>query len=153
MLRRSLISSACGLLLSMLCAPAMAQDQYCDLTAPPANAGTEADHGHYFFIFPDALPEKFSGCKTWWIETGQKYLLFRMTDGRVTEVDMLRKQSEQAAGSAEMDICPYPDGALAKGSPENCLAFENAQSFAEYAVGPDGVKVPAAKDIRTKAPL
>src|SRR6185369_5202733 len=49
-----------------LSAPAVAEDKYCDLALPPANASVDGDHGYYFFIFPNALPDHFTGCKTWW---------------------------------------------------------------------------------------
>jgi hypothetical protein len=154
MLTRGLTAAISCLPLSTLCAPAQAQDQYCDLAAPPANASLDANHGHYFFMFPDALPEKFTGCKTWWIDTGEKYFIFRLKDGRVTEMNMLGNQADQAPGSPQYATCLYPNGALVNDASADCLDFEEAQSLAEYASGTEGgPKVPPAKDIRTKTPL
>lgn len=135
--------------------PAMAQNKYCDLAAPPANAVVDENHGHYFFMFPDALPDKFTGCKTWWIDTGQKYLVFRLKDGRLTEMTAPRSGATQATGEPQYTTCLYPNGALAKDSPtDDCLSFEDAQSFANHSVGTEsGPNVPSSKDIRTKTPL
>jgi hypothetical protein len=143
-----LTATAGCLLLSIITVPATAQDQYCDLAAPPANAAIAEDLGHTIYIFPDALPAKFTGCKTWWIETGEKYFVFHMKDGRVTETRMLEEKERQTA------TCAYPGEMLAQGAAEGCLDFGNAQSFAETAMGTgDAPKIPAGKDIRTKDPL
>ena len=147
-LRAFLVAAAC-LLPTTFRAPAMADGKFCDLAAPPANAIVAEDIGHTIYIFPDALPQRFTGCKTWWIETGEKYFLFRLDAGRVTQTIMLREQ-----GEPKFATCTYTDGALAADSPADCMSFENAQSFAEHEMGTaDQPKIPAAKDIRTKDPL
>ena len=106
------------------------------------------DLGHTIYIFPDVLPAKFTGCKTWWIETGEKYFVFRLKDGRVIETSMLKEKEKQT------QTCAYPDETLAKNAPEGCLDFDNAQSFAESVMGTENApKVSADKDIRTKDPL
>jgi hypothetical protein len=148
------LTSVFALLLSVVSAPALADDLYCDLDAPPANAVADENHGFYFFIFPDALPPKFTGCKTWWIDTGQKFMVFRMEDGRLTEMSGLSSLPGQYPGEAQTETCLYPNGALAKGAPSGCLKFEDAQSFADHAIGTQyAPRVPAAKDLRTKTPL
>ena len=132
----------------------MAEEKYCDLTAPPANAVAVEDHGFYFFIFPNSLTPKFSGCKTWWIDTGQKFMRFRLRDGRVTEMAALSCLPGLCLSEAKTEVCLYADGALATGSPKDCSTFEKAQSFADLGLGTDQTsKVPRAKDIRTKDPL
>jgi hypothetical protein len=148
MLARGLTAAAGCLLLSIIAVPALAQDQFCDLAAPPANAVVAEDLGHTIYIFPDALPAKFTGCKTWWIETGEKYFIFHLKDGRVTETSMLRENEKKTA------TCLYPNEALAEDAPEGCMDFSNAQSFAETVMGTaDAPKIPAGKDIRIKDPL
>jgi len=151
---RGLIVIAGWLLQAFLSAPAMAEEMYCDLAAPPANAVADADHGFYFFIFPDALPPNFTGCKTWWIDTGQKFFIFKMKNGRLTEMTNLVALPGQSPGEARTEICRYPDETLEKDAPSGCFTFEDAQSFADHAVGTQyGPRVPPAKDIRTKTPL
>jgi len=148
MLARGWMATVACLFLTAIAAPAMAQEQYCDLAAPPANAVVAEDLGHTIYIFPDALPAKFTGCKTWWIETGEKYFVFRLKDGRVTETSMLRENEKTTA------TCTYPGEALAKDAAEGCMDFANAQSFAETVMGTaDMPKIPAGTDIRTKDPL
>jgi len=113
-----------------------------------------ADHGYYLFIFPDVLPDRFTGCKTWWIESGQKFLVFRLKDGRVTEMVGQNSEAAQAAGASQFTTCLYPNEVLANKAADDCLDFGSAQSFAELVIGGQGsMDVPAARDIRSKAPL
>ncbi len=146
-LRYGLIA-AVACILPFISPAAMAEYLYCDLAAPPASAVVAEDLGHTIYIFPDTLPEKFSGCKTWWIETGEKYFVFLMKDGRVIETVMVQEQTKQPV------TCTYHGEKLAKDAPEGCMDFANAQSFAEHAMGSaDAPKIPEGKDIRTEDPL
>jgi hypothetical protein len=151
---RVLSAIAAGTLLLTAGAPASAQDLYCDLAAPPANAVVAEDFGHTIYIFPDELPARFTGCKTWWIETGKKYMVFRLLEGRVEAMSLLQGADQAGGDGGQYVTCRYPGGVLAKDAPKACLGFENAQSFADHVMErADAPKVPPEKDIRTKDPL
>ena len=149
-MRRNLALPMILLLWFAFAQAASAQDLYCGLKAPPANSVVTENHGFYFFIFPDVVDEHFTGCKIWWVDSGERYAAFKVQNGAVKEATIIGTMNPDES-HAGFITCSYDHEQLTSGPASECLSYDDAQTFVRRPIGSEyAPTVPPEKDIRTK---
>ena len=95
----------------------------CSLTAPPAGAGVEFNHGATLRIFPQAknIDAQYTGCQVLFAEDGKKWLVVSLT--AIVKGDPVRVWSEQDPNDPSLS-CRYVKGKVVRGNSNTCPAAE-----------------------------
>jgi hypothetical protein len=90
----------------------------CDLTAPPASAGEDMNHGITLKIYPRAkdIDASYSGCQVMFAPDDGKWLIVALT--QIVAGDPVRLWSDE--NDAEWLNCRYKNGRVVTGNPEKC---------------------------------
>ena len=91
----------------------------CTLSAPPASAGEESNHGAVLRVFPRArdIDPQYSGCQSLFAEHNGQWILVSMTE--VVKGDPVRVWFEQNADEDSLS-CRYSHGKVVQGNPDKC---------------------------------
>ena len=97
--------------------------QNCDLLAPPASAGEEANHGMLLRIFPRAkdIDATYSGCQVLFASYEGKWVVVSLTE--IVKGDPVRLWSEHDKDAARQ-ACRYRNGRVVRGNPDTCPASQ-----------------------------
>jgi hypothetical protein len=99
------------------------QGKNCHLTAPPADAGEEFNHGMTFRIYPRAknIDANYTGCQAVFVSDGQNWVVMSLTE--VIKGDPVRIWSPDGEEQdAETRACRFKDGKVVRGNSETCPA-------------------------------
>lgn len=91
----------------------------CKLSAPPASAGEESNHGTTLRIFPRArdINSKYSGCQVLFAEQKEHWVVVSVTE--VVKGDAIRVWSEDHPDEDTLS-CRYSRGKVIRGNPDTC---------------------------------
>jgi hypothetical protein len=91
----------------------------CELTAPPASAGEESNHGTTFRVFPRAkdIGAEYSGCQALLVEDESKWVAVSLTE--VINGDPVRVWSVGNPNDPSMS-CRYSKGKVVSGGSDTC---------------------------------
>jgi hypothetical protein len=114
------IATVLALLISLLIMSdaAFASGANCDLAFPPREAGTNANHGVIYYVFPRKLDVEYSGCQTMWDEKGRKVWIVEFKEGDPI-VSMVIN-----AEDATRELCSYRAGKLVGKNRDDCPDYE-----------------------------
>jgi len=99
----------------------------CELERPPRAATATGVHGQYIFIYPNSIPERFSGCQTVWTETGHKWLVYRFQNGVLEQLTVDYPKSNRAQ-NRNVD-CYYSNGKTLDRTNDECVMEEISPGF------------------------
>ncbi|HEY1148262.1 MAG TPA: hypothetical protein VGF27_06795 [Pseudoduganella sp.] len=108
-------------------APSCRAEQTCGLQFPPRAAVVTAGHGFYFFIYPNGIPKKFTGCQTVWTESGHEWIVYRFKNGSIEQVTVDYPQPAQP-GNISFD-CHFSGGKALERDKKECLTAEQSKGF------------------------
>jgi hypothetical protein len=93
----------------------------CALSAPPANAGEETNHGMTLRVFPRArdIDNQYTGCQTMWMPNGNKWIPIAMV--AIENGDAVRLWASDNSNPA-LFRCKYKKGRVVEGDEQNCAA-------------------------------
>lgn len=97
------------------------QGENCALTAPPAAAGEEFNHGLVLRIYPRArdISAKYTGCQIRWAPDGSKWVTVSVV--AIERGGAVRVWSPDQS-QTELLACRYKAGRVVTGHPDNCPA-------------------------------
>ena len=95
----------------------------CNLTAPPAAAGEETQHGKTLRVFPrnKDINASYTGCQVLFMPWRAKWEVIALTE--IVNGDPVRVWSDNAGGTGRL-ACRYRSGKVVKGTPQTCPATE-----------------------------
>lgn len=92
-------------------------DPYCGSTLMLSEIERQAKkiqtHGVGFYVFPEAIPDNFTGCQTVWLENGHKLVTKHYKLGKLSWA------KGQEPKDVEPFFCMYDDGNLNEGTSFN----------------------------------
>ena len=103
---------------------AMATDgrEACRSASPPKDATVVFQDREYWFVFPRALPERYTGCQLMWDSVGRRRFVLHFSNGELTQFD-----SHAGGGwsGTQTQICSYSRGVLlSTTSSDRCPAYQ-----------------------------
>ena len=124
--------------------PAFASVQEnCQLPSPPRLAASDGNHGLYFFVYPRAVNESYSGCQTLWDEKGVQVIVLTFEQGSV-----IKFESTNPSNALQKFSCRYEHGTLAANEPRNCPEYGRVKTGLGQYPESDDLKVPPERDPR-----
>lgn len=133
-----------GLALGAWGFPALSSAQEnCQLTIPPRQAASTANHGLFYFVYPRVVNASYSGCQTMWDEKGTKVIVLTFEQGRVIKFEATDPSSPSVKYS-----CRYEHGKLASKQPKDCPEYDSVKDDLGPLPQSDDPIVPSERDPR-----
>lgn len=133
-----------GLVLFAWGLPALASAQEnCQLTIPPRQAASTANHGFFYFVYPRAVDAAYSGCQTMWDEKGNQVIVLMFEQGSV-----IKFESPDHSSASGKHSCRYEHGKLASNQSKDCPEYGSVKDSLGPLPQSDDPIVPSERDPR-----
>src|SRR5258708_1311678 len=88
------------------------------LKGPPADAAVSANHGSFFFVYPQEVGARYTGCQTMWDELGRPVFVFRFMQGTLMKYSLA-----DYSGGSKLKVCKYEHENLTHLSSKGCASY------------------------------